>query len=130
MSKKITPWFRLKFFFEKRIQPKEKIRWDIKATLWGYRKKKYADKYGKPIDLQGKQHIHLYHTMVCGKDCYFCQNKFYVNSFPKYNYATPKEWASWVNRFYNYNHIDLNGGDIMFYDRFWDFFNLLDHHNI
>ena len=42
---------KLKFFIQKRFMPIAKIRWEIKSTRWGLRKKKYVN--GDPIDLHG-----------------------------------------------------------------------------
>ena len=71
----MTLGFRIKFFFQKRVTPISVLRWDLKSMWKGYRKEKYAEQYGKPIDLQGKQHIHIYPIVNCNLDCHFCQNK-------------------------------------------------------
>jgi len=129
---------KVKFFIQKRFMPIAKIKWEIKSTRWGYRKKKYATQYLAsgwrkayyPIDLQGKQHIHIYPKIECNYDCYFCQNKFYVDKLPKYEFCLGEKWASWLNRMYNFHHIDWNGGEPMLYADFVILLNSLYRHNI
>ena len=76
----MTLSFRIKFFFQKRITPISVLKWDIKSIIKGYRKHKYAEKYvayspdrDEPIDLQGKQHVHIYPIIACNLNCHFCQ---------------------------------------------------------
>ena len=109
-----------------------KIRWDIKSILYGYRKKKYAKRYGDPVNLSGKQHLHIYPTLACHLRCYFCQNRFYCEDgkYPKFKSSTPEEWASFLNRMYGFHHVDVNGGEGFNYHGMIELLNLLDHHNI
>jgi hypothetical protein len=136
MSVRITFLFRLKFFIRKRITPLAERWWDIKSILYGYRKKRYAKRYGEPIDMGGKQHLHIYPTLYCHLDCFFCQNKFYLDyskpkyTMPKFSGTSAKEWASWLNRMYNIHHLDVNGGEPFNNKEFIKLLNLLDHHNI
>ena len=125
----MTLGFRIKFFFNKRVTLTT-LKWDIKALIKGYRKKKYAIPYGSPIDMQGKQHIHIYPNIQCNLDCYFCQNKFYVNKLPNFKKVSFVDWAEWLNRMYNFHHIDINGGEPLYYPQMVDLLNKLDNHNI
>jgi hypothetical protein len=128
----MTILFRIKFFFQKRIQPLGKARWDIESVIRGYRKRKYAEKFGTPINLSGKQHLHVYVTLACEHDCYYCQNKFYCEDgkYPKFKYTKADEWAYWLNRMYGFHHIDFNGGESFLHPEFIELLNLLENHNI
>jgi len=136
MSKKMTVPFRIKFFLDKRLTPYAERMWDIRSVINGYRKKKHAEKYGEPIDMQGKQHLHIYPTIKCHFDCHFCQNKFYTDySVPQYpnpdfKMSSAKEWCSWLNRMYNFHHIDFNGGEPFNYPHIIEMLNTLENHNI
>ena len=94
---------RAKFFFQKRITPINQLKFDLKSMRYGYRQLKHAD--DPAIDMHKKQHIHTYLNIQCGMDCYFCQNAFYVDKLPKYDKKSAEEWASWLNRMYNFHHI-------------------------
>ena len=134
MSKKMTLGFRIKFFIDKRMIPYAERMWDIRSVLWGYRKKKYA--IGEPIDMQGKQHLHIYPTLNCHLNCYFCQNKFYLEhaqpkyEIPYFGITSAKSWSDWLNRMYNFHHIDFNGGEPFNYPQIIEMLNRLLHHNI
>jgi len=133
---------RAKFFFQKRVSPINKVKFDLKSMRYGYRKLKHAEatttllkdgnglKKLEPIDMHKKQHIHVYLNIQCGMDCYFCQNAFYVDKLPRYDKKTAVEWAGWLNKMYNFHHIDFNGGEALLHNDFVPLMNMLNHHNI
>ena len=120
--------FRIKFYFKKRMPELSVLKWDIKSIFYGYRKKKHV--IGEPINLHGKQHIHIYPNIICNMNCYFCQNKFYVDKLPKFDWVSAVEWVSWLNRMYNFHHIDINGGEPLYYGHIVQLLNTLYKHNI
>ena len=124
----MTIAFRIKFFFQKRLTPISVLKWDLKSMWKGYRKEHSAGK--NPIDLGGKQHIHIYPIVACHLDCYFCQNKFYVDKLPKYHAVNGYMWAGYLNRMHGFHHIDWNGGEPMNYPYFLDLINSLHNHNL
>jgi len=121
--------FRIKFFFQKRLTPISVLRWDIRSIIKGNRKERWAG-YEIGIDLSGKQHIHIYPTVGCNLHCYFCQNMFYVEKLPKYTYRDVKDWIHWLNRLYNFHHIDIQGGEPLLWPDIIELLNGLHHHNI
>ncbi len=124
----MTIGFRLKFFFQKRITPISSLVWDVKSMWRGYRKFKHV--IGNGIDLQGKQHIHIFPVLKCNLNCYFCQNKFYVDKTPYFDNTYFIEWTSYLNRMYNFHHIDINGGEPLYYKYIVELLNNLENHNI
>lgn len=123
---------RFKFFIAKRIQPIQKIRWDIISIWKGYRKLKTAKKHGEPIDMNHKQHIHIYPTrsFLCNLDCYFCQNKFYTKEYPIVPEYPAVDWLNLMNRMYNIHHVDIQGGEPMLYLEIVQLLNGLDNWNV
>jgi len=121
---------KLKFFIQKRFMPIAKIRWEIFSIIKGMRKKKWIVG-DESIDLGGKQHIHIYPIIQCQYDCYFCQNKFYVDKLPTHTKKIRGyRWGNELNKMYNFHHIDMNGGEPLNYPDFVEMMNTLHHHNI
>ena len=124
---------RIKFFFQKRLPTFATILWDIKSVIKGNRKRRWAGYHNGGsigIDLGGKQHVHIYPTLVCNLHCYFCQNSFYVDKLPKFNHLSWHYFADWLNRMYNFHHIDVQGGEPLLWPGIIDLLNNLHHHNI
>jgi organic radical activating enzyme len=62
--------------------------------------------------------------------CYFCQNTFYTEKLPRFERTSGFEWVSWLNRMYNCHHLDINGGEPMFYNDIVYLINNLENFNI
>jgi len=119
-----------RFFISKRISPYPKIKWELNAEIKGSRKLRHALKYGKPINLWGKSHLHIYPVLECNLQCYFCQNRFYVDKEPKIKFKPAKQWLKYLNRMYNVHHLDINGGEPMLYPEIVELLNGLRNWNI
>ena len=96
----------------------------------GFRQFGDAKRYGDPIDLHGKQHLHIYPVIQCQLDCYFCQNKYYTDKLPKLKITDGATWAKYLNRFYNVHHLDINGGEGMLHPDIVTILNSLTNFNI
>ena len=119
---------RIKFFLQKRLTPFSVLRWDIRSIIKGNRKSRYT--IVCPVNLRGKQHIHIYPMLQCNLDCYFCQNKFYTDKLPYFRLTSSECWAIWINNMYNFHHIDIQGGEPLLFPGIVNLLNSLKYHNI
>ena len=114
----------------KRIHPLGYMRYDIRRTVKGMRKRETALKYGDPIDCQGTHHIHVYLTFRCTNNCYFCANKLTVTKLPKYGEVSGEQWLAYFNRLYNILEINFQGGEPTLHNDFHKIINGLDGFNV
>jgi hypothetical protein len=122
--------FNLKHKISKRIHPYPNIKYDIKRSIKGFRKKKTAEKYGTSIDCNGISHLHNYLSLICNLKCEYCINKQIVDKYPKFEKHSPDEFVNYLNRLYNLKELYFNGGEHFIIDGFADVINKLDGFNI
>ncbi len=124
--------FNFKEKIAKRISPPALIAYDLKRGWRGERKYRTARKYGPPIDFHHADHVHIYMTLRCCLNCYFCINRALAKDH-KVAHFEEHWWHAWaflVNRFYNVRELYFNGGEHFLFPGFVDFINSLDGFNI
>jgi hypothetical protein len=124
--------FDLKDKIQRRISPLPLMLYDIRRGIKGYRDRRVAAKHGEPIDFHGGDHLHVYATLRCCLNCYFCINKMMspdgkIADFKEQNFGA---WLSFLNRLYNIRELYFNGGEHFLLPWFSDLINALDNFNI
>ncbi len=122
----------LKDKIQKRISPVPLMQYEIRKMMKGSRKFKTANKYGRPIDFHGGDHLHIYATLRCCLDCYFCINKLVSPTGKplKFIEHSIDEWSEFLNRLWNIKELYFNGGEHFLLPWFADLINSLDGFNI
>jgi hypothetical protein len=124
--------FDLKDKIQKRISPIPLMVYDLKRAVKGYRERNRAEKYGEPIDFHGADHLHIYATLRCCLDCYFCINKALAGDGkpPVFKEKGLEDWAYFLNRLCNIRELYFNGGEHFLLPWFADLINRLDGFNV
>lgn len=120
---------KIELAFDRRVHPRDNIRYLIAKKLKGFRKYKTAKKYGTPINAMG-DHLHCYLTLRCNYNCYFCVNKqFGIYNAPTIE-RTGNEWVTYLNKLYNLGELFLQGGEPFLHIDTVDIINNLHAFNI
>lgn len=114
--------------FDRRIHPWHYLKYNWIAKFRGPRRKRLAKKYGEPINAIG-EHLHIYLTLRCNHDCYFCVNKQY-NSKIRFSEKSGKDWLDYLNRLYNLEQIFIQGGEPFLHPDAIKILNGLDGFNV
>jgi len=120
----------LKNKIAKRISPIPLMFYELRKDFKGFRSKRTARKHGEPIDMHGADHLHIYMTLVCNLNCYFCINKILVDSPVKYGSYQLSAWVDFLNRLHGIRELYFNGGEHFLIKGFSDVINSLDNFNV
>lgn len=95
----------------RRIHPVPKILFNLHGKLMPKRPRWLAKRHGDPINAKG-DHLHIYLTLRCNFQCYFCINRQYCEKpHDGWSEADGTRWLMYLNRLYNIHQLYIQGGE-------------------